>query len=83
MELYGVRRLLVMDPDKRLVGIITLDDLAIIPGQRARAGQVLGHVSPAGSDSRTNNESGTVDGPVDHAPSAEAHQHDAKISPSN
>ena len=47
MGWYGVRRLLVVDGDKRLVGIVTLDDLATIPGEQQQAGEILEYVSPA------------------------------------
>src|SRR5215813_7904236 len=47
MEWYAVRRLLVLDGEKRLVGIVSLDDLANVPGEQQQVGKVLEHVSPA------------------------------------
>jgi len=41
MELRVVRRLVVLDRDKRLVGIVSLDDLATVPTVEARVGEVL------------------------------------------
>lgn len=43
MEDHGVRRLLVLDRDERLVGVITLDDLATLPGM----GEVLTPPGPS------------------------------------
>lgn len=48
-----VRRLLVLDRDKRLVGIVSLGDLAT-NGDAAHAGQALGDISkPGGEHSQT------------------------------
>jgi CBS domain-containing protein len=41
MEEKAVRRLVVVDAWKRPVGIISLDDLATVPGETRRAGEVL------------------------------------------
>ncbi|MHB8877978.1 MAG: CBS domain-containing protein [Myxococcaceae bacterium] len=41
MEERAVRRLVVLDREKRLVGVISLDDLATLPG----VGEVLDHVA--------------------------------------
>jgi CBS domain-containing protein len=45
MEEKQIRRLLVLDRDNRLVGIISLGDLAVESGDRAKAGEVLQEVS--------------------------------------
>jgi CBS domain-containing protein len=45
-----IRRLVVLNRDKRLVGIISLGDLAVRAGDREQAGEVLQEVSePAGA----------------------------------
>jgi len=45
MQERQVRRLVVLDHDKRLVGIVSLGDLAVETGDRQRAGEVLQDVS--------------------------------------
>jgi CBS domain-containing protein len=45
MQEKQVRRLLVLDRDKRLVGIVSLGDLAVETGDDELAGQTLGQVS--------------------------------------
>jgi CBS domain-containing protein len=45
MEQKKIRRLLVLNRDKRLVGIVSLGDLATETGDRAKAGEVLQEVS--------------------------------------
>ncbi len=45
MEQKQVRRLVVLNRDKRLVGIVSLGDLAIETGARPTAGEVLREVS--------------------------------------
>src|SRR5690242_20038396 len=45
MQERQVRRLVVLDRDKRLVGIVSLGDLAVETGDRQRAGEVLQDVS--------------------------------------
>jgi len=40
-----VRRLLVLDRNKRLVGIVSLGDLAVKAGDEQSAGDTLEHVS--------------------------------------
>jgi len=45
MEQHQVRRLVVLNRDKRLVGIVSLGDLATEAGDRAKAGEVLQEVS--------------------------------------
>lgn len=44
MEARAVRRLLVLDRSERLVGILSIDDLASAPEIEARVGQVLERV---------------------------------------
>lgn len=41
MEEKAVRRLVVIDAHKKPVGIISLDDLATVPGEAKHAGEVL------------------------------------------
>jgi CBS domain-containing protein len=41
MEEKAVRRLVVLDAFKRPVGLISLDDLATVPGEARRTGEVL------------------------------------------
>jgi CBS domain-containing protein len=41
MEEKAVRRLVVVDAWKRPVGLLSLDDLATVPGEARRAGEVL------------------------------------------
>ena len=45
MQEQQVRRLLVMNRDKRLVGIVSLGDLATESGDARKAGEVLQDVS--------------------------------------
>ena len=45
MEQKQIRRLVVLDRDKRLVGIVSLGDLAVESGNRSTAGEVLHEVS--------------------------------------
>jgi CBS domain-containing protein len=51
MEDKQIRRLVVLDRDKRLVGIVSLGDLAVDTGDERKAGEVLERVSePARPD---------------------------------
>jgi CBS domain-containing protein len=45
MERKAVRRLIVLNRRKRMVGLISLDDLAILPGEEKRVGEVLNRVA--------------------------------------
>jgi CBS-domain-containing membrane protein len=45
MQSQQIRRVLVLDRDKRLVGIVSLGDLAIDAETPARAGEILQEVS--------------------------------------
>jgi CBS domain-containing protein len=45
MERHQIRRLIVLNRDKRLVGIISLGDLAVDTGDERLAGEVTGKVS--------------------------------------
>ena len=45
MEQRKIRRLVVLNRDKRMVGIVSLGDLAVESHDRARAGEVLHEVS--------------------------------------
>lgn len=45
MQEKQVRRLVVLDRDRRLVGIVSLGDLAVETGDEELAGQTLGEVS--------------------------------------
>ena len=47
MKQRQIRRLVVLDADKRLVGIVSLGDLAIQGGDDARSGKVLESISEA------------------------------------
>jgi CBS domain-containing protein len=48
-----VRRLPVVNRDKRLVGIIALGDLAVVEGPRAAGEAVSGISQPGGAHSQT------------------------------
>jgi CBS domain-containing protein len=43
MEAMAVRRLMVLDRDQKLVGVITVDDIAAIAQQERIAGEVIDH----------------------------------------
>lgn len=45
MEQYQIRRLPVLNRDMRLVGMVSLGDLAVSPGNQSLAGEVLEQVS--------------------------------------
>lgn len=45
MAAHRLRRVLVMNQDERLVGIVSLADLAVDAGEEARPGDTLRHVS--------------------------------------
>ena len=45
MKEHQIRRLVVLDRDKRLVGIVSLGDLAVETGDEKLAGRTLEHVS--------------------------------------
>ena len=47
MEVMAVRRLVVLDSWHRMVGIISLDDIATLPGETRRAGEILEHLNEA------------------------------------
>lgn len=47
MEEKAVRRLVVLDSWHRMVGIISLDDIATLPGETRRAGEILEHLNEA------------------------------------
>ena len=47
MEQKAIRRLIVLNRQKRLVGIISIDDLEAVPGEKALVGEVLEHVAEA------------------------------------
>ena len=53
MEKNQVRRLPVLNQDKRLVGIVSLGDLAVRMGREKLAGEVLEHVSKPARDHTT------------------------------
>ena len=48
MEQYQIRRLPVLNRHKQLVGMVSLGDLAVHPGQQPLAGEVLEQVSEPG-----------------------------------
>jgi CBS domain-containing protein len=52
MEQYQIRRLPVLNHDKRLVGIVSLGDLAVHAGGQPLAGEVLEQVSAPGKSGR-------------------------------
>jgi CBS-domain-containing membrane protein len=52
MEQYQIRRLPVLSRSKRLVGMVSLGDLAVHPGQQPLAGEVLEQVSEPGKSGR-------------------------------
>ena len=52
MEQYQIRRLPVLTRTKRLVGMVSLGDLAVHPGNQALAGEVLEQVSEPGKSGR-------------------------------
>lgn len=43
MEAMAVRRLMVVDRSQRLVGMITIDDLAVVAREQRLAGEVIDH----------------------------------------
>jgi CBS domain-containing protein len=45
MEEKAVRRLVVLDSWRRMVGLISLDDIATLPGESRRAGEILEHLN--------------------------------------
>jgi CBS domain-containing protein len=47
MEEMAVRRLVVLDAWHRMVGIISLDDIATLPGETRRVGEILEHLNEA------------------------------------
>lgn len=47
MEDKAVRRLVVLDSWHRMVGIISLDDIATFPGETRRAREILEHLNDA------------------------------------
>ena len=51
MEQYQIRRLPVLNRRKRLVGMVSLGDLAVHPGQQPLAGEMLEQVSEPGTSS--------------------------------
>jgi CBS domain-containing protein len=52
MEQYQIRRLPVLNRNKRLVGIVSLGDLAVHPGHQPLASEVLEQVSEPGKAGR-------------------------------
>ena len=52
MEQYQIRRLPVLNRNKRLVGIVSLGDLAVHPGNQPLASEVLEQVSAPGKAGR-------------------------------
>jgi CBS domain-containing protein len=52
MEQYQIRRLPVLNRNKRLVGIVSLGDLAVHPGNQPLASEVLEQVSEPGKAGR-------------------------------
>jgi len=52
MEQYQIRRLPVLNRTKRLVGMVALGDLAVHPGNRPLASEVLEEVSEPGKAGR-------------------------------
>jgi CBS domain-containing protein len=47
MEEKAVRRLVVLDSWHRMAGLISLDDIATLPGETRRAGGILEHLNEA------------------------------------
>jgi CBS domain-containing protein len=45
MQERQIRRLLVLNRDKRLVGIVSLGDLAVKTGDRQKAGELLQNIA--------------------------------------
>jgi CBS domain-containing protein len=45
MQEHQVRRLVVLDPARRLAGVVSLGDLAVETGDERLAGKTLEHVS--------------------------------------
>jgi CBS domain-containing protein len=52
MEQYQIRRLPVLNRNKQLVGMVALGDLAVHPGARPMAAEVLEQVSEPGKSGR-------------------------------
>jgi CBS domain-containing protein len=47
MEEKAVRRLVVLDPQQQVAGLISLDDLATLPSEARRVGEILEHLHEA------------------------------------
>src|SRR5262245_42203342 len=47
MEENEVRRMLILNRDKRLVGVVSIGDLARASGEEELAGETLGHIAEA------------------------------------
>jgi len=47
MQEHEVRRLVVLDGEKRLAGVVSLGDVAKASGERRLAGETLGHIAEA------------------------------------
>jgi predicted transcriptional regulator len=52
MESQQIRRVLVLNRDKRLVGIVSLGDLAVVSPTPERAGEILQEVSGSAAQAR-------------------------------
>lgn len=46
MEAKAVRRLLVVDHERRLVGVLSVDDVARVAGDEELAGEIVGRAAP-------------------------------------
>jgi CBS domain-containing protein len=47
MEEEEVRRMLILNHEKRLVGVVSIGDIARASGERQLAGETLGHIAEA------------------------------------
>jgi CBS domain-containing protein len=45
MQEIEVRRMLILDRDNRLVGVVSIGDIAKASGEQAFAGETLGHIA--------------------------------------
>ena len=47
MQEKEVRRILILNPQKRLVGVVSIGDIAKASGEKQLAGETLGHIAEA------------------------------------
>jgi len=47
MEEEEVRRMLILNHEKRLIGVVSIGDIASVSGEKHLAGETLGHIAEA------------------------------------